>query len=144
MITRWEPIRELVALRDVFDRFLEEPLFHKAEWPSLWRGVPALDMYDVNGSVAVEFALPGVKPEEVDITVTGNTLTVKGEHKAKEEINEKDYYRREFSYGTFTRTVELPTYVDTEKVEARFEDGLLKIVVPKVPEAQPKRIEIMN
>jgi HSP20 family protein len=80
-LTRWEPIRELVALRDVFDRIFEEP-FHRAEWPAIWRGMPALDMYDVNGSVAVEFALPGVKPEEVDITVTGNTLTVIGEHKA--------------------------------------------------------------
>jgi HSP20 family protein len=140
-ITRWEPIRELLGLRDTFDRFFDDS-FHRAEWPTMWRGMPALDMYDVNGSVAVEFALPGVKPEEVDITVTGNTLTVKGEHKAHEEINEKDYYRREFAYGVFSRNVELPAYVDTEKIEAKFEDGLLKLVVPKVPEAQPKRIEI--
>jgi HSP20 family protein len=140
-ITRWEPIRELLGLRDAFDRFFEEP-FHRAEWPATWRGMPALDMYDVNGSVAIEFALPGVRPEEVNITVTGNTLTVKGEHKAKEEIEEKDYYRHEFAYGVFSRTVELPTYVDTEKVEAKFEDGLLKLIVPKVAEAQPKRIEI--
>jgi HSP20 family protein len=141
-LTRWEPFREMLTLRDAFDRFFEDPFTRRGEWIATLRGVPALDMYDVNGSIAVDIALPGVKPEEVEVNIVGNTLTVKGEHKSNEEVNEKDYYRHEVHYGSIMRSIDLPTYVDTDKVEATFENGILKIVVPKMPEAQPKRIEI--
>jgi HSP20 family protein len=142
MLTRWDPFREFLTVRDVFDRFLEEPFPRRGEWLASLRHIPAMDMYDLNGSIAVDVALPGIKPEEVEVNVVGNVLTVKGEHKSKEEVKEEDYHRREVHYGTFTRSIELPTYIDTEKVEARFEDGMLTILVPKMQEAKPKRIEI--
>lgn len=141
-ISRWEPFRDMLTPRDVFDRFFEEPFLRRGEWMAALKGVPALNMYDINGSIEVDIALPGVKPEEVEVNIVGNTLTVKGEHKYDEEIKEKDYYRHEVHYGAISRSVDLPTYVDTDKVEARFEHGILKIVVPKMPEAQPKKIEI--
>jgi HSP20 family protein len=141
-LTRWEPFRELVALRNAFDRLIDEPLARRGDWLAALRDVPAMNMYDVNGSVAVDIALPGVKPEEVEINVTGNTLVVKGEHREKEEVNEEDYYRREVHYGSFTRTIEFPMGVDIDKIEAKFEDGVLKIVAPKLPEAHTKRVEI--
>jgi HSP20 family protein len=141
-ITRWEPFREMLVLRDAVDRFFEEWPFRRGEWFAELRGAPAFDMYDVNGSVRVELALPGVKPEEVEITVTGHTLTLAGERRRNEEVKEEDYYRHEVHYGAFTRSVELPAIVDPEKVEAAFENGILTITVPKLPEAQPRHIEI--
>jgi HSP20 family protein len=141
-LSRWEPFREMLSLRDAFDRFFEDPFTRRGEWLAAVRGVPALDMYNVNGSIAIDIALPGVKPEEVEVNIVGNTLTVKGEHKNDEEVKEEDYYRHEVHYGTIMRVIDLPTYVDTEKVDARFDNGILKIVMPKLPEAQPKRIEI--
>lgn len=141
-LSRWEPYRELMDPRDLFDRFFEAPFLRRGDLVAALKGVPALNMYDVNGSIAVDIALPGVKPEEVEVNIVGNTLTVKGEHKTDEEVKEGDYYRHEVHYGTMTRTFNLPTYVDTDKVEAKFEDGILKIMVPKMPQAQSKKIEI--
>lgn len=141
-MTRWEPFREMASLRDAFDRFFEEAPLRRGEWLTATRAVPPVDMYEVNGNIELDVALPGVALDEVEVNIVGTTLTVKGEHKKDETIREEDYYRHEVFSGAFTRTVELPTYVNTDKVEARLEDGLLKIVVPKMAEAQPRRIEV--
>jgi HSP20 family protein len=83
-----------------------------------------------------------VKPEEVELTVTGATLTIKGEHKAEEEVKEAHYYRHEMHYGAFTRSVTLPETADVAKPEATFESGILTVSFPKVATVEPKRIEI--
>lgn len=142
-ITRWEPFRDVLRLRDAIDRLFEESFLRpRGEWFAPLREAPALDMYETDGALAVEVPLPGVKPEEVTVTVTGNTLTIKGEKRAREEVKEENYYRREVHYGAFARSLSLPANVDTEKAEAKFENGVLTITFPKVAEAQPKRIEV--
>src|SRR5262245_6206671 len=90
----------------------------------------------------IDVPLPGVKPEEVELTITGNTLTIKGEHKSRQEIKEEDYYRHEMHYGAFSRAVTVPETVDVEHPEAVFENGVLTMSFRKIASAQPKRIEI--
>ncbi len=142
-IRRWEPFREMLTLRDAMDRLFEEAFLRpREEWFPLMREGPALDMYETDDAIKVEVSLPGVKPDEVDITVTGNTLTIKGERRAKEEIREENYYRREMRYGAFSRSVTLPASADTGKAEAEFEAGVLTVTFPKVAEAKPKQIEV--
>jgi HSP20 family protein len=102
----------------------------------------ALDVYETDDAVVVKGALPGVRPEEVDISVTGDVLTIKGETKSEEETKDGNYHRRELRYGAFARSVALPTLVDHDKAEATFENGILTISLPKAEEVRPKSIKI--
>ena len=114
----------------------------RGAWMATIVDYPILDMYESDGKIKIEVPLPGVKPEEVELTTSGNTLTIKGEHKAKEEVKEANYYRHEMHYGAFTRTLTLPETVDAEHPEAVFENGVLTVSFPKLTTAEPKRIEI--
>jgi HSP20 family protein len=142
-IERWDPFREMMALRNRVDRLFES-MFARPRGASLATifDYPALDIYESDGKIKVDVPLPGVKPEEVELTTSGNTLTIKGEHKAKEEVKEADYYRHEMHYGAFTRAVTLPETVDAKHPEAVFENGVLTVSFPKMDTEEPKRIEI--
>ena len=83
-----------------------------------------------------------MKREEIDVSVTGDTLTIKGERKAESEVKEEDYYCCERSYGSFFRSINLPSTVDTKKIDASYENGVLEITLPKAPEIKPKKIDI--
>jgi HSP20 family protein len=102
----------------------------------------ALDVYENDDALVVKAALPGVRPDDVDISVIGDVLTVKGETKSEEETKDESYHRRELHYGSFARSVPLPTRVDHEKAEAKFENGILTITLPKAEEVKPKSIKI--
>jgi HSP20 family protein len=102
----------------------------------------ALDVYETDDVLVVKGALPGVRPEEVDISVTDGVLTIKGETKSEEENKDENYHRRELRYGAFSRSVALPTRVDHDKAEAKFENGILTISLPKAEEVKPKSIKI--
>jgi HSP20 family protein len=102
----------------------------------------ALDVYETDDVLVVKGALPGVRPEEVDISVTDGVLTIKGETKSEEENKDENYHRRELRYGAFSRSVALPTRVDHDKAEAKFENGMLTISLPKAEEVKPKSIKI--
>lgn len=104
--------------------------------------VPALDIYETDKEVVVEAPLAGVKPENVEVSVQKGVLVVKGETKNEHEIEEKNYYRKEVRSGTFYREVPLPTPVLEDKVTAEFEDGLLKITLPKAQPAAAKKIDV--
>jgi HSP20 family protein len=142
-IERQNPFREVLALRNridqLFDNLVSRP---RGEWMAAIFDYPAMNMYQSNGKVLIEIPLPGVNPEEVELTVTGNTLMVKGEHKTKEEIKEEDYYRHEMHYGAFTRAVALPDTIDVAKPEAVFENGVLTVSFPKTVQTPPARIDI--
>ncbi|MDM7999560.1 MAG: Hsp20/alpha crystallin family protein [Dehalococcoidia bacterium] len=103
---------------------------------------PALEVYEKDNNFVVKAELPGVKKEDVDVSITGDTLTIKGQKKASKEIRDEDYYRCESQYGSFSRTITLPAAVDTKKIEATYENGVLEIHVPKAKEAVPTRVEI--
>jgi HSP20 family protein len=102
----------------------------------------ALDVYETDDALVVKAALPGVQPEQVDISVIGDVLTVKGETKSEDETKDGNYHRRELRYGSFARSIALPTRVDHDKAEAKFENGILTISLPKAEEVKPKSIKI--
>ncbi len=142
-ITRWEPFRDLISLREAMDRLFEESWVRpRAGWLLPTEETLAIDMFETPDDVVVKTPVPGVKPEDIDITITGNSLTIVGEAKAEERVEEKNYIRRERRYGRFSRSISLPSGVRGEKAEATFENGLLTLTIPKAEEAKPKVIKV--
>lgn len=103
---------------------------------------PAINMYETKTDMVVETALAGIKPEDVDVSIEDNVLTIKGEAKHEREVDEKNYYRREVRSGSFYRSIPLPGHVLGEKASADYENGILKISIPKTEEEKPKSIKI--
>lgn len=142
-ITRWEPFSELMTLRDAMDRLFEESFVRPGRLlPGAGAGTVAIDMYQQDGNVVVKAPIPGVKPEDIDISVVGDTLTIKGEMKEEKEVKEENVIRRERRFGAFSRSVSLPTAVDTSKASASFEDGVLTLTLPVAEAAKPKQIKV--
>ncbi len=138
----WEPSRDIVSLRDMMDRLFEDAFVTPRGVVTLRGGELALDMYETKDAVLVKTALPGVKPEDVDISVTGDTLTIRGETQQEEENKEGNYIRRERRYGEFARTVTLPSGLQVDKAEASFDNGMLTLKIPKSEQAKPKSIKV--
>jgi HSP20 family protein len=140
-LTRWEPMREMMSLREAMDRLFDDA-FTRPISVSGVSGMPAIDMYQTNDDVVVKATLPGLKAEDVDITVTGETLTLRGEFKQEDEKKETSYHIREQRYGSFERSILLPTDVKADKAVADFENGILTITMPIAEEVKPKSIAI--
>ncbi len=141
---RWQPYRDMINLRNAMDRLLEDSfvrptrrMMEVADQETL-----PVDMYQTENDVVIKASLPGYKPDEVEISVSGDTLTIRGEHQEEKETSEKDYFFKERSYGSFSRTVTFPVPVKSEMTEATFENGELTLKLPKVEEAKPKQIKI--
>lgn len=136
-LTRWEPFREMANLSRMMDRFFDEPF---GEMPVLWRRGDgynlALDVAEQEDKYIVKASVPGIKPEDVEITLTDNVLTIKGETK------EENYHLRERRFGSFMRSIALPNSVDADKIEAVNEHGVLTLTLPKAEAVKPKRIEV--
>lgn len=140
---RWEPFKEIMSLRNVMDRLYEESFIRPSSlWPGLEQGELAVDMYQTANDVVVKATIPGVKAEEVDISITGDTLTIKGEHKEEKEIKKEDYFYKEHRYGNFSRSIQIPVQVKSDKAEAVFENGVLTLTLPKAEEVKPKQIKV--
>lgn len=143
-LTRWDPFREMTSLRRAVDRMFDEPF----EFPRLWEGStnwgPALDLMEKADNYVVKASLPGVAPEAVEITLTDNVLTIKGETKAEQEDEQENYHLRERHYGSFMRSITLPTAVDADKVEAVNEHGVLTLTLPKSEAVKPKKITVKS
>ena len=143
-LIRWQPFNGNVSLRNAIDRLFEDS-FVQPRWgwvAPLSAANLAIDMFETKDEVVVKAALPGVKPEQVEVTITGNTLTISGESNEESEVKEKDYIRKERHYGSFTRSVTLPNGLKADKAEATFENGVLTLQVPKSEEVKPKSIKI--
>jgi HSP20 family protein len=143
-LIRWQPFGDLVSMRDAMDRLFEDSFVQpRLGWiaPSGAASL-ALDVYETNDNVVVKAALPGVKPDEVEVTITGNTLTISGESKEENEVKEANYIRKESRYGTFSRSVTLPSGLKADKADATFENGVLTLKIPKADEVKPKSIKI--
>jgi len=143
-LTRWEPAREMMTLREAMDHLFDEaftrPLIRmNGGWSS-----PSIDLYQTDNDVVVKASLPGIKPDEVQISVVGDVLTIKGEVKQQDEVKEKTYHMREQRWGSFERSVALPSSVSADKAKAEFENGILTITMPKEEEARPKTITIRS
>lgn len=143
-LIRWEPFRELISLREAMDRLFEESFVHpRAGWLAPWGAETlAVDMYETDEDVVIKTSVPGVKPEDIDITITGDTLTIRGETKAEEKVERANYIRQERRYGAFSRSLTLPTAIVAEKAKAEFENGVLTLTLPKAEEVKPKTIKV--
>ncbi len=146
-LMKWAPQKEIERW---FDEFLEEPFF-----PRMWRKFPrwrrlkeleeispSVDMFDKKDEIVVKADIPGVDKENINISLSENTITIKGEMKREEEVKEEDYYYAERSYGSFSRTLNLPTKVQADKVKASFKNGILEVHLPKAEEAKPKEVKV--
>ncbi len=153
-IERWKPTRTLSPWR-MFHEMEEagrrfDSIFDDAFLPAIWRRfptmerdwTPAIEVLEKEDRYIVKAELPGIKKEDVEVSLHEDILTLKGEKKVETEGTEDDYRWTERSYGSFYRTVMVPAKVDSEKIEARYEDGVLEIDLPKVPEIKPKKITV--
>lgn len=139
-INRWDPFREVVALQkslnSVFGNAETESQLTTASF------VPAVDVYEDDKKVVLKLEVPGIEEKDLDVSVEKNTLTVKGERKFDKEEKEENFHRIERRYGSFYRAFTLPSTVDTESVDAKYDAGVLKLELKKKPEAQPKQIKV--
>jgi HSP20 family protein len=144
-LVRWSPARDMVSLREAMDRLFEESFLR----PDLFGGgetaVSALplDMYETESDVVVKASVPGVKPEDIEVTVTGDLLTIKGEFKTEEKTEKRSFLRQERRYGSFCRQLGLPAGVDSNKAAASFENGILTLTLPKVEAVRPKTVRVV-
>lgn len=143
-LLRWDPASEMLSLRSAMDRLLGESFVRpwSGQEPLFGREVLPLDLRDTGKEIVIEAAIPGVTPEEVDIQITGNVLTIKGERKEEKEEKEGTYIYREQSFGSFSRSVTLPTEVDVGRTKAEIQNGVLTLTLPKLEAVQPKSIKI--
>ena len=140
-LTRWEPERDMMTLREAMDRLFDGAFTRPISMSGISL-LPAIDVYETNDDVVVKVALPGLKAEDVQITLTADLLTLRGEFKQEEEKNETTYHIREQRTGSFERSVMLPTDIQAEKAKADFENGILTITLPKAEAVKPKTIMI--
>ncbi len=143
-LVRWDPFREMITLREAMDRLLDEALTRPLALGMAenlgW--MPQIDMYQTDNEVVVKATVPGVKPDDLHITITGDVLTIRGEVKEEEEVKGATYHLRERRFGTFSRSLPLPVPVQADKAKAEFEDGILVLTLPKAEEVRPKTIEV--
>lgn len=144
-LIRFHPFNEMISLRQAMDRLFEDSFVSPLSWRSVKGEVtlaPALDVHQTPDEILVSATLPGVQPEDVQITLTGPSLQIRGEFKADEEVNHDQYLYRERRYGTFNRQLQLPVRVEGDKAQATFNNGVLTLRIPKAEEVKPRQIQI--
>jgi len=143
-LTRWDPFAEMADLRremdHIFGEFFGRTPSSMAATEAMWS--PLVDIHETKDSFLLMAELPGVKQEDVEVSVEGDTLTLKGERKRETEVKEDQYHRIERSYGRFERSILLPSVVDPNRVKATYRDGVLEVQLPKKEEAKPKEIKV--
>jgi HSP20 family protein len=147
---RWDPFQDLRSAQDEMAQ-MNPMLAHALGLHTQQQGsgratttawAPALDISERKDAYLVTVELPGIKPEDLDITMEDGLLTIQGERQFTQESSEQQFHRVERRYGAFRRSITLPAQVQAEQIEASFEDGVLQIMVPKMEEAKPKRIQV--
>jgi HSP20 family protein len=141
--------REIVSLRDAVDRMFEGGLFMPLRRFGRWGeliadGMPAIDVVDDDKQYVLKAALPGWKPEDVDVSYDHGLVTLKGEVKDERTADDRRYVRREIAYKSFVRTMTLPVDVVVDKANATFKDGMLTVTLPKSEAAKPKQIKVVG
>ncbi len=143
-VVRWDPFREMLQLRRSMDRMMDESLMNGSNWDEPMRWALPVDVVENNDAYLVKASLPGVNPDDINITYDNHVLTLNTEVQAEEEKKEERYLLRERRYGSFTRSITLPNQVDASKIEASYSDGVLTLTLPKAEEVKPRRIQIQN
>lgn len=138
------PMREFRSQLDrLFERFMGDPWsgFDEA-WSRSMTMIPAIDLSETDGMITIRAEVPGMNPEDIDVQVSGNILTIAGEKKESREESDEEYLHCERRMGQFRRSIELPTSADTEQIEADFSNGVLEIHVQKAPTATARHINV--
>ena len=139
---RWEPMRQMMSMRDVMDNMLQE--FYDRPFGLREMGFPTMDLVQTEEDVIIKATLPGIKPDDLEITFTDNTLTIKGQTQEDQEVKEANYHLRERRFGSFARSVSLGSHINVEKIQANYDSGVLTLTLPKAEEVKPKRIAIKS
>ncbi len=135
-IAAWRPFREMERWARSFPHLFEE-------WPRLEReNIPAMESFLKNGNMVVRVDTPGVDPKDIDISVAGNVLRIRGERKEEKEVKSEDYIRHEASYGSFERSMTLPEGANTDKIAANFKNGVVEVTVPVAKAVEGKKIPL--
>ncbi len=142
-VERWEPFRNLNDIQGEVNRLFDSVFGRPASVSAgerMW--APLSDMYETKDDLIVTFELPGVRETDVNVSITGDVLTLKGERRAERDVKDEGYHRLERVYDKFERSMSLPVTAQADKVKATYRDGILKIRVPKVEEVKPQEIKI--
>lgn len=139
-ITPWRPLRELEELDRRFDDLWGRGLWRLPVEERGW--MPAVDVFEKADKFVVKAELPGIKEEDIHVSVVGDTLSIRGEKKTETEVKEEDYYRSERSYGSFYRSIPIPSNVNADKISASFEDGVLEVALPKSAKGKPRKLTV--
>src|SRR5947208_5564162 len=144
IVRRPSPFGELVSLRQAMDRLFEDSFVRPRQWASgvLTEGILPLDVRASENDVVIEAALPGVRPEDVEVTVENGVLTISGQTESSEEERGESYLLQEIRRGSFSRTVSLPEGLEPDKAEAHFQNGMLELRIPKAEQVKQRQIRI--
>ncbi|MFQ5934254.1 MAG: Hsp20/alpha crystallin family protein [Dehalococcoidia bacterium] len=143
-LTRWHPFADISHTRRLIDRLFDDAFFRPYRF-GVWtldNGYVPLDVYQTKDDAVVKASLPGLKPEDVEISIEDNVLTIKGRVQASEEVENESYVLRERRHGSFHRSVTLPDNLNTDKTEATFKEGILTVSIPKLEESKPRTIKV--
>ncbi|HXV85025.1 MAG TPA: Hsp20/alpha crystallin family protein [Candidatus Binatia bacterium] len=150
-VARWRPFTGLSRWEREMDRMMDDFFGRRMRpwWPERWLGAereevmaPAVDVYEEKDEIVVKAELPGMDKNDIEVNLSDSQLTLKGEKKKEEKIEEENYFRSERSHGAFLRSVELSTDVQADKVKAAFKNGILEVRLPKTEEAKAKEIKV--
>ena len=141
-VWNWSAFDQLTNIRDEINRLFESPYENGSDVFNTW--APALDVYEDNENLIVQAELPGMKKEDIDISLHDNVITVSGERKNEKKYEGAKTSREERFFGRFTRSISLPKQVDSGRVKASYKDGLLTVTLPKAEEAKPRQIQIQG
>ena len=142
-LTRWDPLNEMLTLREAMSQLLEDS-FVAPGTPRREQGgfAPALDLSETEDGFLVEVAVPGMKPEDLQVTLENSVLSIKGQLRQESEDKKRNYHRTERRYGSFQRTIALPSTVKADAIKAALANGVLRLDIPKAEEVKPRRIMV--
>ena len=145
MLTRWEPFREMRRMHDMLDRVMDDSLRGELREGDFFEGIAPIDIYQTDDQIVIEASMPGVDPDDIDISITGDTLTLRGDVRHVKDVNgdsDRRYHVRERRYRRYARSITLPSMVDADNADAEFENGILTLSIPKAEAAKPKQISV--
>jgi HSP20 family protein len=141
MLTRWDPFQEMLNLRRTVDRLFDNASTDQ-DWGQSTQWGLAVDVAENKDDFIVKASVPGINPDDLDVSYSDDTLTIRGEIKTENEVKEDQYHIRERRYGSFSRSITLPTKIKGDAIEASYQNGVVILRLPKAEEVKPKRIEI--
>src|SRR5579872_1347633 len=141
-IMRWEPFRNLSGLQEQVNRLFEASFTNRPDNSAITTWAPAVDIYETENELVLKADLPDMNEKDLDVRVENNMLTIRGERKFEQKVNEDNYLRIERTYGSFSRSFSLPNTVNTEAIKADYKNGVLTVQLPKRAESKPKQVKV--